>query len=146
MRRGTMSVCQLGRLTRAWPLLLLLMHLVERLSNDVVFRPLDGRTPHHVLWLRYRGKSGCCLGICARRVFAPSSKLLGSGGTVAVAHCDIRETGERGREDIVVCSCCLRALLLQRAHEALRILHRSMLEFFERFQIALALLPLYLQQ
>ena len=141
-----MSICQLWGFAGPWPLLLLFVHLVERFSNDVVFRPLDGRASNYVLRLRYRRESGCCLGVYVRRVLAPSSRLVTGGSVGAVGLGYVCKTSKCGREKIVVRSCCLCALLLQGAHEAFRILNCSMLEFFQRFQVTLALLSLYLQK
>lgn len=112
----------------------------------MVFRPLDGWTSNHVLRLWYCRKFGHALGVYARRVLAPGSRLLSGSGVVAVTLGYVRKASKRWREDIVVCSCRLCPLFLQRAHEALWILDCSMLELFQRLQIALALLALYLQQ
>ena len=141
-----MPVCQLRWLAGPWPFLLLFMHLVERFSDDVVFRPLNRRTSNYILWLRYRRKPGCCSGVYVCRVLAPGSSLLTSGRVVVVAPCRVCQTCQCGREDVVVCSCCLGPLLLQRAHKGFRVLDCSMLELLQRFQIALALLSLDLQE
>ena len=101
-----MPICELGRFARPWPLLLFVVHLVERLADDVIFRPLDRRTPNHILRLRYSGK---LVGVYTRRVLAPRHRLL----AVTVTLDCVCETSERGGEHIVVCSCSLCALLLQ---------------------------------
>ena len=90
-----MPVCELGRFARPWPLLLFVVHLVERLADDVVFRPLNWRTPDHILWLRYSGE---LVGVYTRRVLAPRHRLL----AVAVALDCVCEASERWREHIVV--------------------------------------------
>lgn len=134
-----MPICELGRFARPWPLLLFVVHLVERLADDVIFRPLDRRTPNHILRLRYSGKF---VRVYTHRVLAPRHRLL----AVTVTLDCVCETSERGGEHIVVRSCSLCALLLQGAHEAFRILDGGMLELLQGFQVALALLALDLQQ
>lgn len=68
-----MSVREFRRCARAWPLLLLFVHLVERLSNDVVFCPLDGRASNYILRLRDRRELGCCSRVYIRRILAAGS-------------------------------------------------------------------------
>lgn len=134
-----MPVCELGRFAGPWPLLLFVVYLVERLADDVVFRPLNWRTPNHILWLRYGGK---LVGVYTRRVLAPRHRLLAVAATLDC----VCETSERRREHIVMRCCSLCALLLQGAHEAFRVLNGGMLELLQGFQVALALLALDLQQ
>lgn len=113
MRGSTMSICQLWGFISPWPPLLLLVHLVERLADDVVLCPLDWRAPDHVLRLWYGRKSCSCLGVYTGRVLSPRFRLLASSGVVATALGCVCESRKCWREDVVVRSRCLRTLLLQ---------------------------------
>jgi hypothetical protein len=137
---------------------LLLVHLVERLADDVVFGPLDRWAAHNILGLWYGGKScaGCpCVDV--GRVFARIGALPRGRGVVLAAVVAVAvavewsggcvcEAGEGRGQDVAVCAGSLSALVLEGAHKGVGVCDGGMLEFLESLQVAAALVALQLQQ
>jgi hypothetical protein len=132
------------RLGLAWPLLLLLVHLVERLAHDVVLFPVDGRAADDVLRLRYGREFGCACGRShVGRVLARLYPRLRASGVPVSAR---RGAGQRGREDIAVRLRGVRAVLVDRLRKGGGVGDGDGLELGQGLEVALALLALQLQQ
>ena len=141
MRRGSEAILGPGGLDRSRILPLLLVHLIEWLSYDVILCPVDGRATDDILRLWYRRHSRL-LWLRTFGVYRVVASLL----VVVVVIVGLGIIGKGRGQSIRGRLGGSGFVLLQRAHEALRIGNGGLLELFEGLEIALALLALQLEQ
>lgn len=123
------------------------MHLVQRLPHDVVFRPVHRGTSHDILGLRDWGKRRLVRNGTFDLCGVLSHAILFYGVALcAFTRGQISNVGEGRGEHVARFAGSLLALLLERAHKGMRVLDGGGLEVFQGLEVALALLPLELQQ
>jgi hypothetical protein len=131
----------------SWPLLLLLVQLIQRLPNNVVFLPIDRWAANNILWLGDRGEFVCaCGGSYIGGVFAHLYPRLPHFHIRSFTRHRVCQTGERRAEYIIARLCCLRSVFLYRLGKAFGVRDSNRLELGKSPQVALALLALQLQE